>query len=295
MAPVPEWFLLALVSALFSALAAVGEKKVLFQETAVTFCLLLFMASSLLTTPFLFFIDTDSLSLVGLAVLFGKSILNAVAFLCVMQGIKRLELSNALPFLVLVPGFVAVAAFLFIGDSLTAQQIPGLVLLMAGTWLLETRKTRVPLEPFRVLRRSRGHWYIAAALVLFTATSVLDKVIVVRLEVPPLAFVCFSNLFSLALFIVIFILSPKSSRGLRDCIRSSGRWIALIALCTVIYRYTQITAVQLGPAVALVLAVKRLSVLFATLFGGKLFTESFLRRRTLAVIILLAGALLVTY
>ena len=166
---------------------------------------------------------------------------------------------------------------------------------MAGTWLLEIRKTRSPLESFRVLRRSRGHWYIAAALVLFTATSVLDKVIVVQLEVPPLAFVCFSNLFSLALFSVIFILSPPSSRGLRDCIRSSGRWIAPIALCTVIYRYTQITAVQLGPAVALVLAVKRLSVLFATLFGGKLFAESFLRRRTLAVIILMTGAFLVTY
>jgi len=31
MASVPDWFLLALVSALFSALAAAGEKKVLFQ------------------------------------------------------------------------------------------------------------------------------------------------------------------------------------------------------------------------------------------------------------------------
>ncbi|MBC8423590.1 EamA family transporter [bacterium] len=284
------WYELALISAVFSALAAVGEKKVLFRENPVVFCLMLFAASTLMTAPFLRFVDPGALNPIGLAVLCGKSVLNAIAFLCVMQGLKRLELSNALPFLVLVPGLVALAAFLLIGDTLTVRQGSGLGLLLVGTWLVEAGRMGLrPPPPWR----SRGHRYILAALALFTATSVLDKVIVVRLEIQPLPFVCFGNIFSLAFFAVAYGLSSQRPAGLRGCLRSSGGWIIGIALCTVVYRYTQISAVQLGPSVALVLAVKRLSVLLATLLGGRLFAESSLSRRALAVVVLLSGAFLV--
>jgi drug/metabolite transporter (DMT)-like permease len=134
---------------------------------------------------------------------------------------------------------------------------------------------------------------VLIALALLTVSSVLDKVIVVKLGVAPLPFVCFSSLFSLAFFAVVHLAGPRRPSAVRDGVRSSGGWILLVAVCTVVYRYTQIASVQVGPAVALVLAVKRLSVLFATLLGGRLFAESHLSRRTAAVMVLMAGAYLV--
>jgi uncharacterized membrane protein len=64
--------------------------------------------------------------------------------------------------------------------------------------------------------------------------------------------------------------------------------IFLVAVFTVIYRFTQIAAVKLAP-VALVLAVKRISVLIAIILGGKLFKEKNLTRRLIAAMIILIG------
>ena len=67
--------------------------------------------------------------------------------------------------------------------------------------------------------------------------------------------------------------------------------IVVVSIFTVIYRFTQIEATKLAPA-ALVLSVKRLSILIAVVLGGKLFSEENLSRRIIAVIIILVGTVL---
>jgi uncharacterized membrane protein len=69
-------------------------------------------------------------------------------------------------------------------------------------------------------------------------------------------------------------------------------WIALISVLTIGYRYTQIVAVSLA-SVALVLAIKRTSVFWATVIGGKLFNDKDLLKRSIAAILILIGAILI--
>ncbi|MEO8232143.1 MAG: hypothetical protein ABI638_07655, partial [Ignavibacteriota bacterium] len=58
------------------------------------------------------------------------------------------------------------------------------------------------------------------------------------------------------------------------------------------YRYTQIVAVSLA-SVALVLAIKRTSVFWATVIGGKLFNDKDLLKRSLAAVLIIIGAILI--
>ena len=112
------WFFIALLSSFLSASAAITQKKVLFNLNPVQFSFYLSVANLILSIPFFFFIDYNAINFSNLLVLFVKSIIGVVAFLCVMTALKNLQISNALPLLALTPGFVAVFAFLFLGEVL---------------------------------------------------------------------------------------------------------------------------------------------------------------------------------
>ncbi|MGE5500287.1 MAG: hypothetical protein ACM3Q2_19600, partial [Syntrophothermus sp.] len=69
-------------------------------------------------------------------------------------------------------------------------------------------------------------------------------------------------------------------------------WIVFIALLTIVYRYTEIAAVKNAP-VALVLSIKRISVFFAVIIGGRIFKESSLLIKSIATAIIIAGVILI--
>ena len=112
------WFVVAIISALLSAFAAITQKKVLFNLGALEFSFLLSIVNLVFSVPFFFFIDYETINTLNLSILFAKSVIGVLAFLCVMISLKNLEISNALPLLALTPGFVAVFAFFILGESL---------------------------------------------------------------------------------------------------------------------------------------------------------------------------------
>jgi uncharacterized membrane protein len=70
--------------------------------------------------------------------------------------------------------------------------------------------------------------------------------------------------------------------------------ILAVAVFAVVYRYSYILAIKAG-SVALVLSIKRTSVFFAAVFGGRYFKEHNLLRRSLAVVIMVVGAIVVIF
>ena len=129
------WFVVALLSAFLSAFAAITQKKVLYDFGALEFSFLLSLVNLLFSIPFFFFIDYGTINSFNLTVLFIKSVIGVGAFFCVMLSLKNLDISNALPLLALTPGFIAVFAFIFLGESLQASEVIGLLVLILGTYL----------------------------------------------------------------------------------------------------------------------------------------------------------------
>lgn len=288
-----EWYLIALISAIFSAFGAILEKKILFRQEPISFTFVLSIFNFALASLFLFSFDINSIALSPILLLSLKSVLNAIAFLMVMYAIKNLELSECLPLLVLTPGFIAIFGFIFLGEVLSLAQIAGLVLLIAGIYALGLEDKQKIFDPLKKLVKIKAYRYIFVALALFTATSLLDRFILVRQKLAPEAFMFYQHLFFALIFLIIFLFSKDKLKKLAKNIKFSWLLILSLAIVTIIYRYSEILAVKGAPATALAIVLKRLSVLFAVIIGGKLFNEKHLIRKSIATIILIIGAVLV--
>lgn len=288
-----EWFFIALLSSFFSAFAAITQKKVLFNQEPLEFSFLLSIVNLLFSIPFFFFINYYTIQSSSLIILFIKSAIGVGAFLCVMIALKNLQISNALPLLALTPGFVALFAFFLLGETLKATEIGGLIALIIGTYILESKNLKEILFPLSVFFKSKYHRYILLALLLFTASSIMDKLLIVKMKLNPVSLTAFQHLFFAILFGLIFLFTEKKISFQSISIKKSNLgWISLISLLTIGYRFTQVWSISLA-SVALTLAIKRTSVLWATIIGGKIFKDSNLTKKIVAVLFILLGALLI--
>jgi uncharacterized membrane protein len=288
-----NWFYIALISAVLSAASAISQKKVLFSLSALEFSFYVSLFNIILAVPFFFTFSIGSISPESIAILFVKSILGGLAFYCVMLALKNLDFSGALPLLVLTPGFVALFAFLFQLETLTIIQISGMFLLLTGTYLLEMKPKQAVLEPFKVFSSSPNYHYVGFALLLFTASSILDKVLLGKYKMPPNAFMAFQQIFYGIVIGSVFLFSSVKKRNpLSSFDKKIWLWIILIAVLTAGYRYTQIKAIKIAP-VSLVLSVKRISVFIAVVIGGRMFNEKNLLRKSIATAIMVAGAIMI--
>lgn len=287
------WFYLALISSVFSALAAISEKKALFKLDALDFSFFVSLVTLIFSIPFFFNAPLEMSLSTPLIILFAKAILSALAFLCVMLAIKNLEISEALPLLALSPGLVAVLGVLLIQDTLVFNEWIGLLLMLIGTYILELRKDdKSVFEPFKSLFRFNKYKFVFFALILFSVTSLIDRVLLKDFKLPPYTFMAYQQLFFAIIFTVLILFrSKKLSAVLKTLNKDIIYLIIIISVFTVVYRYTQIEATKIA-AVALVLSVKRLSVLMAILLGGKLFNESNVLKRAIAAVIILAGLII---
>jgi len=287
------WFFLSFLSAIFSAGAAVSQKKVLFKLDALLFSLILSGFNFLLLLPVLFFYTSsipDNGILVAVII---KTFLGNAAFLFVMKSLRSFEISTALPLMALTPGIVAVISFFLLGDVIGIAGIAGLILMVVGTYFLESSKAGNLLAPFREIIFGKNRKFILFALAIFSLTAVLDRLILWKYKLPPVDFLMIQQTFSVLFFAVVYLFSDKRLKvdSIPDGIKAHFKMFLLIAVMTLLYRYFQMEAVKLAPA-ALVLSVKRLSILFASLAGGKIFKETALPRKIAAIILILTGLFL---
>jgi len=290
-----EWYWLALLSALLSAFAAIMQKKVLSEITALNFTVIVSVFVALFSTFLIGKVDLSVSGSYSILVLFGKSIINATAFLCILIALKNLEISRALPVLAASPMAVALLAFILLGESLSLTEVLGMVLIVLGTYVLELKKNENIIAPFRVFVESKYHRIILIALGLMSLSAILDKLLLTSFKLPPLTFLVMQNYFFLIIFLLYRFLSGLKNRNeklFKGVSKNILIIIVLIAIATIGYRWTQMEATKLGP-VGLVIAVKRLSVLFAVLIGAKLFKEENYLRKVLATLTIVAGALLI--
>jgi len=286
------WFAFGTCSAVLSAASAIIQKKILFRLTALEFSFLV-SAAILMGSLFVpFSVDVASIPSTTLMILLGKSVLGGTAFLLVMMSLERNQISIALPLLGLTPGVTALLALVLLRESLRPAEWAGIVLMMAGTYTLELRPGQNILQPFKSIFSNRNFYFIYGAVGLFAISSVADRLLVSNYRIDPLVILFYQHIVYCALFGVKLLLRRYSFSTLVEKGKGQLPFILVAALLTIGYRFTQLEATKLAP-VALVLAVKRTSILYATFFGGRMFSDDRLSVRLLAgVLIVIAGFLI---
>jgi uncharacterized membrane protein len=98
--------------------------------------------------------------------------------------------------------------------------------------------------------------------------------------------------FALFFSVLFFLFRRKEQTTSVKIKKDNLGWIALISILTIGYCYTQMVAVNLG-SVALVLALKRTSLFWTTIIGGKIFKDKYLLKRSFAALLIIIGAILI--
>ena len=267
-----NWFLLASCSALLSAGAAVLQKKILFRLSAIEFSFLVSLSILACSLFIPFAADVTAITPQVLAILVVKSILGGAAFLFVMISLERNQISTALPLLGLTPAVTAVVSLLVLGESLRSTEWTGMGLLILGIYMLERRPAQRLIQPFREAVAARNHWSIFAALGLFAISSVMDKLLVSPLKTNPIIVLFYQHIVYCVMFGLVVWARRVPLRSLAGRGWEQLAAIGIVAVLTIVYRFTQLEATKLAP-VALVLAVKRTSILYASFIGGRIYSE----------------------
>jgi drug/metabolite transporter (DMT)-like permease len=283
------WLLSASSSALLSAAAAIVQKKILFRLNALEFSFLVSAIILIFSSFVPLTVDVTSIPISTILIIIGKSLLGGCAFLLVMMSLKHNQISNALPLLGLTPGVTAVVALLLLGDSLQGWEWAGLGLMTLGTFILEVQSPRWSLRSLKTSLLTKSHYYIFGALALFAVSSVADKLLVSNYKISPLVVLFYQHLVYCFVFASLLLLQKCSLREVISKGKEPFQLIVAVAVLTIAYRFAQLEATKDAP-VALVLAVKRTSILYASFLGGKIFAEEQLVRRLAgATLIVVAG------
>jgi drug/metabolite transporter (DMT)-like permease len=286
-----NWVALATISALLSAAAAVAQKRTLFRVSALEFS---FLVSAAVLTLSLFVPFTDDvLALTGraFAVIGIKSLVGGAAFLLVMMALERNPISGALPLMGLTPAVTALLATVLLGDRLHGGEWAGLALMTAGLYALEARPRGGVARPLAEVFGSGRYHYMLGAVVLFAFSSVGDKLLVTGMRVPPNVVLFHQHVVYTTLFGVLLLVRRVPRAALVRGLRSQWPMLLAIAVLTLGYRYFQLQATRIGP-VALVLAGKRTSLLYASLAGGRMFAEEHRIPRLLGALLIVAAGFL---
>jgi drug/metabolite transporter (DMT)-like permease len=280
------WLTLAFCSAVLSAAAAVIQKKVLFRLNALEFSFFVSLIILIFSLIIPFAMDVTSLPPAQILIVIGKSILGGVAFFLVMMSLEHNPISTALPILGLTPAVTAIAALIILGESLQGWEWLGILMMMAGTYVLEKRPSHSANQSVKNALLSHSHYYIYTALGLFALSSVFDKLLVGGYKVDPLLVLFYQHCVYCLMFGIFLFVRKQSLYAVVRKGTSQLPFVLAVALLTLAYRFTQLEATKVAP-VALVLAIKRTSILYASFLGGKLFSEERLPQK------LLGGALIV--
>jgi drug/metabolite transporter (DMT)-like permease len=287
-----SWFLLATCSALLSASAAVIQKKVLSRLHALEFSFLVSIVILFLSSFVLLSIDVTSISSSTFIILVVKSILGGLAFLLVMISLEHNQISSALPLLGTTPAVTALLAIPILGESLQQWEWLGIGLMVAGTYMLERRPEQMLFQPFKNIFLQRNHFYIFGAVGLFAISSIADKSLLSNYKTNPLIILFYQHLIYCLMFGSMVFIRRMSLSGLIQKGKNQFLFILFIAFLTIAYRFTQLGAAQLAP-IALVLAVKRTSILYASFFGGKLFSDERLPQKLIGSALIIASGFLI--
>jgi len=286
------WFILATCSAILSAGAAILQKKILFRLNALEFSFILSLSVVLLTVWIPFQTNVVSIPISSLTIIIGKSILGAGAFILVMLSLQYNQISSALPLLGLTPAAAALLSYIILDEGLHQTEWIGIGLMIAGAYVLETKAHHAVPDPADTKHRSKKYYFIYGAVILFAISSVYDRILVGELNVDPFVVLFYQHIVYTVLFFSALMLRGTGIRSVFQFNTQLFMLVVIVALLTMAYRYTQLEATMLAP-VALVLAVKRTSILYATFFGGKFFSEDRIGVKILgAALIVTAGFLI---
>lgn len=288
-----DWLPLALLSALSLASADAATKAWLRDLSVRELTLVRLGASALLLSPLL-----PSLPpLADLPTAFWGWLaplvpLELLAMLLYMRAIRDHPLSLTLPYLAFTPVFAISLAWLLLGERVSPQGACGVLLVVAGAWLLNSRRARRPgwrgwVDPWIAILHEPGSRLMVAVAAIYALTSSLGKGAMAYM-IPGQFGAFYSATLGLSVLLLVGLPRPQS---LLKIARRPLPVLAVGILMALMFIAHFLALQQVE--VAYMIAVKRTSLLFGILYGALVFREPGLGRHLPAGGLMVAGIALI--
>ncbi|MCF8043151.1 MAG: DMT family transporter [Desulfarculaceae bacterium] len=204
-----------------------------------------------------------------------------------LRAIQLSPLSLTMPFMAFTPLFVIGTGWLFLDELPTTAGLVGVVLVVAGAYALNLHQVRRGWSaPLLAVTKEKGSLLALAVSALYGYTLTLGKVALAASGPWFMA-----SLYPLGLaLIIVGALAARRQVGW-DWLRRP--WPALgVGLCMAAMLVSHFWSLSLAPA-AYMVAVKRLSIIMAVLYGGVFLKEARLAQHLMASGLMVAGAVVI--
>jgi len=283
-----NWLWFALISAFFITIETILEKKVLKKEHSLHFSTTLAIIVTIISLIFLPYLDFNNINIKNLILLYLVSWITTISFLLITKSIRHMEISTVAPFLALRPFFILISSLLFLKESSTKLQFFGIILVVFGTYVLESKKHDY-LAPIKEIIRSKYIHYVFIALVISGFGATFDRYFLKNIDL--MSYFFLMNLFIAFNYAILSMFDKEGLRNINELTKVN--WIViLIAFSLIISRISLLKAFSLESAF-LVEPVKMISVILIVIFGGTMLHERFLFKKIIASLLILGGIYLI--
>lgn len=287
-----DWFYLALLSALALAFADAFSKKYFADNTGLELLLVRFFVPGVLLLP---------LALTGSYPAFSSEFwlwiiilipMELLAMLLYSLAIRDSPLYLTLPYLAFTPVFNVFTANLILGESVTGQNVIGIVLVVCGAYLLNLSKPGKGellnlFLPLKAIVTERGSRLMLTAAIIYSLTGAMGKGAMQYVDPKTFGAFYFSMIGFAGLALVLIV--RPGNVGI--VIKKPG-YSLLVGICMsimVITHFLSISQIE----VAYMVAVKRTSLLFGIILGAFFFAEKHVSQHFLAGSLMVAGVVII--
>ncbi len=217
-------------------------------------------------------------------------VIQITASVLYMQAIANGDISTVVPMLSFSPLFLLIFGPIIIGEFPNGMGLAGIVLIVAGSYLLNLDLKRMNLlEPFKSMIKNKGTRLMFIVSILWALSGTFDKISITNSSV--IQHITFTNLL---IFIVIttYLLYKKKLKW--EIIKGAKGNLALISGFTTASYFFHYSALALT-LVAYVVALKRMSGMFAVILGAVFLKEANIKQRILGSFIMFIGVLLIVF
>jgi len=287
-----DWFWFALISALFISIETILEKKILKKEHALQFSAVVALSIFIISLIFLPYLNFQQLNTRIFLWIYFNSWLATISFLLVSKSLRHMEISSVTPLLSFGPVFILIFSLIFLKEKVTNIQIMGIMLVIFGAYVLESKKKNY-LAPIIEIFRSQYIHYIFIALILNGISTTLDRYFLKNNILDPVSYLFLISIFLAINYSILITVLHGGFKEINKSFKIDGIKIIIIAVLIMISRIALFQSFSLASAF-LVEPVKRISVLFVVIFGGVLFHEKHLFKKFIASLLMLGGIYLIT-
>ena len=283
------WAILSVLSGLGDAICFAAMKKISNLDEHLILALRYFIPVPILFL-LLFYYDVPKVSLYFYFIVFVNVAITLAAMFLMIKSFKSTDLSISIPMLSFSPIFLLFTSYILLNELPSLAGFIGIVVVVIGSYVLNLSSISVGyLEPFKIMLKNRGIFYMIIVAFLYSFTATISK-IGIRLS-NPAYFVLMNYLIASVILFALFFNKLKRNLHAVNNLKYA-KPVFILGVSAAFTEFTYAIAVNFA-IVPYIISLKRTSVIFSVLIGIFLFKEKNFREKISGALIMIIGAAMI--